>query len=117
MGDDDDLADHASKMEEVDAVKSNEWPHVSLHRESRFHEIASKVFGVRLLMAALALVFSDKSSELDKMASSDESDLSVASFRHDSSMGRYYRILQCGCDIQDDDEGLGDDNGPWRRRR
>ena len=61
--------------------------------------------------------FSDKSSELDKMASSDEADLSVASFRHDSSMGRYHRILQCGCGIQDDDEGLGDDNGPWRRRR
>ena len=32
MGDDDDLADHASKMEEVDAVKSNEWLHVSLRR-------------------------------------------------------------------------------------
>ena len=44
-------------------------------------EIAPKVFGVRLLVAALALVFSDKSSELDKMASSDESDSSVASFR------------------------------------
>ena len=40
VGDDDDLADHVSKMEEVDAVKSNEWLHVSLHRESRFHHSA-----------------------------------------------------------------------------